>query len=120
MSLSHRHAVIDALMAVLDEEHAMAVYEFRRVTKRAPLTEYGARRLAKKLAAWGDANEAADIMIDRCWQGFEVEWALKHARPSRPSGVMGAAMDIIGADYGSESHSGDQRAFERLPPGSRH
>lgn len=121
MSLSHRHAILDALMTVLDEEHAIAVYEFRRVTKKAPLTEFAAKRLAKKLAAWGDANEAACIMIDRCWQGFEVDWALKFTRPtSQPRGIMGAASQLIGEHYGSTSHAGSELAFERIPAGPRH
>lgn len=121
MSLSHRHAVLDALMTVLDEEHANAVYEFRRVTKKAPLTEFAAKRLAKKLAAWGDANEAAGIMIDRCWQGFEVDWALKFTRPqTQPRGIMGAATQLIGDHYGSAGHTGSELAIERFPAGSRH
>lgn len=74
MSLETRHAILDALLTVLDEEHARAIIEHRRVTIKKPLTAYGASRLAKKLAAWGNANEAADIMIDKVWQGFEVEW----------------------------------------------
>lgn len=90
MSLEHKHAVLDALMAVLDEEHALAVYEHRRVTIKKPLTAYGAKRLAAKLALWGDANEAADIMIDRLWQGFEVDWAARFARRSTGNGLVDA------------------------------
>lgn len=121
MSKSPRQLIFDALMTVLDEEHANAVYEFRRVTKKAPLTEYAARRLAKKLAEWGDANEAADIMIDRCWQGFEVEWALKFTRPkAQPRGIMGAASEILGDSYGSTGVAGNQLTLERIPAGPRH
>lgn len=80
-----------ALMSVLDEEHADAVIEHRRITIKKPLTAYAAGRLAKKLAAWGDANEAADIMIDRLWQGFEVDWASRLAqRPRTGSGMIDA------------------------------
>jgi hypothetical protein len=75
-------AILNELMAVLDEDHAVAVIEHRRVTIKKPLTSYGARRLASKLAAWGDANEAADIMIDRLWQGFEVDWVRDRRRPT--------------------------------------
>ena len=62
------------LLAVLDEEHADAVIEFRKVTKKAPLTAHAAKLLARRLSEYGDANEAADIMIERCWQGFRAEW----------------------------------------------
>jgi len=78
-------AILDALLSVLDEDHAYAVVEHRRVTIKKPLTAYGAKRLASKLAAWGDANEAADIMIDRLWQGFEPEWVRDRSRPANQS-----------------------------------
>jgi len=88
MSLEHRHTILDALLAVLDEDHAHAVIEHRRVTIKKPLTVYGARRLASKLAAWGDANEAADIMIDRLWQGFEVEWVRDRRKPTTGNAMI--------------------------------
>lgn len=92
-------AVLDALRTVLDEEHARAVVEHRRVTMKRPLTEYAARKLAKKLAAWGDANEAADIMIERVWQGFEVEWAARiHRRP------VSTGNGLIDALYSGSQH----------------
>lgn len=69
-----QQAILDALLTVLDERHARAVIEHRRVTIKKPLTAYAAERLAGKLAAWGDANAAADIMIDRCWRGFDAGW----------------------------------------------
>lgn len=91
MSLSHKFEVIEILRTVLDDERALAVYEHRRVTIKKPLTAYGAKRLAAKLAQWGDANEAADIMIDRLWQGFEVDWAARFARPrSTGNGLVDA------------------------------
>lgn len=83
-----------ALMSVLDEEHADAVIEHRRVTIRKPLSAYAAARLAKKFAAWGDANEAADIMIDRVWQGFEADWASRLA--PRPSRTGNGLLDALG------------------------
>lgn len=73
MSLSHSFAVLDALMSVLDEEHAHAVLDHRRA-KRAPLTEYAAKLLAKQLARCADPNEGADEMILRNWSGFKPEW----------------------------------------------
>lgn len=77
-----QQAILDALMSVLDERHARAVIEHRRVTIKKPLTTYAADRLAKKLAAWGDANDAADIMIDRCWQGFDAGWVRDRIPPA--------------------------------------
>lgn len=85
--------ILANLLAVLDEEHARAIIEYRRVTIKKPLTAYGAKLLAGKLAAWGDPNEAADIMMDKLWQGFEVEWAAKYVRrPSTGHSLVDALM----------------------------
>lgn len=73
MSLSHSFAVIDALMAVLDEEHAHAVVDHRRALRK-PLTLHAARLLAKQFALCANPNEGADEMIMRGWQGFKPEW----------------------------------------------
>lgn len=95
MSLEHKHAILDALLTVLDERHAHAVIEHRRFTIKKPLTVYAAERLAGKLAEWGDANEAADIMIDRCWQGFNADWVRDRARPTGKRTIIEAAMDRL-------------------------
>ncbi len=117
MSLSHRFEIIDALKAVLDAEHAEAVVEYRRVTKKAPLTVYGAKRLAKKLAEWGDANEAADIMMDRCWQGFECEWA---ARFQRPKSIVQAGVNLMEQLNGATGNRGSHSAAQFLSAPIRH
>lgn len=112
MTLEARHAILDALMAVLDEERAMAVIEHRRVTIRKPLTVYAAKLLAKKLAGWGDANEAADIMIERAWQGFEPSWVKGRPQRAARRNFVDAALDRI--NNGSESVFVDRRALERI------
>lgn len=96
MGLSHSFAIIDALMTVLDEEHAHAVVEHRRVTIKKPLTEFGAKLLAKKFAQWGDANQASEIMIERVWQGFEPSWVKDRLSPMKGRRtVLDAAMDRV-------------------------
>lgn len=61
-------------MQVLDSEHVKAVMEHRKAI-RCPLTPHGAKLLAKELAEWSDANDAADIMISAGWRGFRADWA---------------------------------------------
>lgn len=82
--------VKQALMEVLDEEHADAVIEHRRVTIRKPLTAFAAKILAKRFAEWGDANHAAEIMIERTWQGFNRDWIRDRARPVTGHGLIDA------------------------------
>jgi hypothetical protein len=78
-----QQAILDALLSVLDEEHAIGVIEHRRVTIKKPLTVMAAKLLAKRFAEWGNANEAAEIMIERTWRGFESGW-IKDRRPMKP------------------------------------
>ncbi len=73
MSLEHKHSILDAFLAVLDEEHALAVMDHRRAI-RSPLTLHAANLLAKQFARCFDPNEAADEMIMRGWRGFKPEW----------------------------------------------
>lgn len=77
-----QQSILDALLPTLDEEHALAVIEHRRVTIKKPLTVFAARLLAKRFASWGDANEAAEIMIEKCWQGFDASWVRDRRRPT--------------------------------------
>ncbi|WP_164548806.1 hypothetical protein [Mesorhizobium sp. M7D.F.Ca.US.005.01.1.1] len=93
MSLETRHAILDALLTVLDEERALAVIEHRRITIRKPLTLYAAKLLAKRFAEWGDGNEAADMMIERTWQGFDSSWVRDRPRPALTgNGMIDALM----------------------------
>lgn len=73
--------VVAALTTILDLEHAEAVVAHRRTTIKKPLTEFAAKLLAKKFAACPDPNAAAEMMIEKCWQGFEPAW-IAAPRPS--------------------------------------
>lgn len=88
-----QRAILDALMAGLDEDHAIAVMEHRRVTIKKPLTPFAAKLLAKRFAEWGNPNEAAEIMIEKTWQGFNVEWVRDRRRPAvTGNGMIDALM----------------------------
>ncbi|RUW04032.1 hypothetical protein [Mesorhizobium sp. M1A.F.Ca.IN.020.04.1.1] len=106
MSLEHRHAILDALLTVLDEDHALAVMEHRRITIRKPLTAYAARLLAKRFAEYGDANAAADIMIERNWQGFNIDW-LRRRQQSGKRNYVDVAKDRWNGSAGIYGNDGD-------------
>jgi len=63
----------DELVAVLDARRADAVLEHRQRIRK-PLTAHGAALLAGKLRQAPDPNAAADMMVERGWQGFELGW----------------------------------------------
>ncbi len=124
MTLEARHAILDALLTVLDEEHARAVVEHRRVTMKKPLTAFGAKLLAKHLAAWGNAAEAAEIMIERCWQGFDPTWVKNRTQNHTPSAgnrkpnAVDALQQIFEERgwHEPEFVHGDNRNGECIPP----
>ncbi|WP_159585944.1 hypothetical protein [Chelativorans xinjiangense] len=92
--------ILENLMAGgLDEEHARAVEEYRRVTKKAKLTPFAAKLLAKRFSEWGDPNEAAEIMIEKCWQGFNASWPRDRPRPGAPPSTGHALVDALYARH---------------------
>ena len=91
----------EALCAVLDEEHADAVLEHRRITIRKPLTAYAAKLLTKRFLEWGDANEAAEIMIERAWQGFNKNWVRDRPRPNASPSTGHSMIDAL---YSGRAH----------------
>jgi len=57
----------------LSPDSADAVLAHRKAMRR-PLTGRAAQLLAKGFLATADPNAAADMMIERGWQGFKPEW----------------------------------------------
>lgn len=111
MSLEHRHAVLDALRASLDEDHAIAIIEHRK-TKKCALTAFAAKLLAKEFNKCPDPNAAAEEMILRGWQGFKADWLRRPAKTSARRTVFDVAMDKFN---GSESVFGGGRDVEFIP-----
>jgi hypothetical protein len=114
------NAILHELLRVLDEDRALAVIDHRKVTIKKPLTVHAAKLLAKRLAAWGDANAAADLMIERCWQGFDASWVRDRSPPRRPpaNSVVDAMNDIFrerGWSNEPECIPGDNGHDQRFP-----
>ena len=110
MTLETRHAILDALLAVLDEEYALAVMEHRKA-KKCPLTPLAARILAKQFALCPDPKAAVEEMLNRGWTGFKADWM---ARPKQNTGrrnYVDAALDRIN---GTESVFVDRSSPQRL------
>ena len=61
------------LVGTIGPELAAEVIEHRQ-RMRKPLTTEAAKRLAKQFADTGTPQEAARMMIDRAWQGFNSDW----------------------------------------------
>lgn len=114
MSLETRHAILDALLAVLDEECALAVMDHRKA-KKCPLTPFAARILAKQFALCPDPRAAVEEMINRGWTGFKADWLRKPQTTGRRN-YIDAALDRIN---GSESVFGSRLDVECLPDGGQ-
>ena len=63
----------EILLGCLSPEIADGVLAHRKAMRR-PLTGRAAQLLAKGFLATADPNAAADMMIERGWQGFKPEW----------------------------------------------
>jgi hypothetical protein len=113
------------LEKVLDAEHAAAVVEHRQRLKK-PLTPRAARLLANSLSKAPDANAAADMMIEKGWQSFELAWLENRTAPrphSTASPPYGKRMNAVEANLarrqqknGTESGRRDNGNAELLPP----
>lgn len=73
MSLSHQHEILNVLLTVLSEDHALAIIEHRRAFRK-PFTKRAAQLLVEQFARCYDPNAAADEMIFRNWMAFRPEW----------------------------------------------
>ncbi len=72
-SQNDRSRILEALGSVLDPDRAESVLA-HRLKIRKPMTPRAAELLATKLADSGNPNAAADVMILRGWQGYDVSW----------------------------------------------
>jgi hypothetical protein len=63
----------EILLDCLSPEVAAGVLAHRQALRK-PLTGRAAQLLAKGFLATADPNAAADMMIERGWQGFKPEW----------------------------------------------
>lgn len=102
------------LEKVLDSEHAAAVVEHRQRIKK-PLTAYAARKLANSLSKAPDANAAADIMVEKGWQSFEVAWLENRAGPrphSTASPTGGSPKTFDEGGYGPKGQTPFLKSYQ--------
>lgn len=125
MSLSDKFAIQDALMAVLDEETALAVIDYRKgLGRKHVLTERSAKMMAKQLAKFADPQAAAEEMILRGWQTIKPDW-IQRSQPQRRMNAVEAYISrqeqtdehaSRAGDYGhAELFPSNQSGLPRLP-----
>jgi len=117
MSLETRHAILDALLTVLDEECAMAVLDHRKA-KKCPLTPFAARILAKQFALCPDPRAAVEEMINRGWTGFKADWMRNAPAGNRKPNAVDALQQIFEERgwHEPEFVPSNNRTTERLSP----
>lgn len=97
------------LLECLLPEAADAVLEHRRALRR-PLTGRAAQLLAKGFLATADPNAAADMMIERGWQGFKPEW-FENERRSNGNGKQSKRKSISDVAAGVIQRIDEQFAY---------
>jgi hypothetical protein len=75
---------LNVLQPVLGDELAKAIVEFRRHTKKAPLTGYAAKLLMKEYQITGNPVAAAEMQISMNWQGFKANWYFNELAKTGP------------------------------------
>lgn len=100
------------LAPYLGDELANAIIEFRRHTKKSPITGYAAKLLLKQYQRTGNVIAAAEMQIERGWEGFKAEWYFNdlsknnQRHPHQPRGDMA---DFMSARLEKRN---DRRAME--------
>lgn len=104
---------LEVLTPYLGDVLAKAIIEFRRHTKKSPITGYAAKLLLKQYQRTGNIIAAAEMQIERGWEGFKAEWYFNdlsknnQRHPHQPRGDM--------ADFTREylEKQNEQRAMGR-------
>lgn len=85
----------DILSQYADREAVDSFLAYRKKHKRAPLTDRGAKMLAKSLAEivaqGGDATEALDMAQEHGWQTIKPEWYFRSNPYRQPKDARGSA-----------------------------
>jgi hypothetical protein len=108
------------LLECLSAESADAVLAHRKAMRR-PLTGRAAQLLAKGFLATADPNAAADMMIERGWQGFKPEWfdneRRSNGQPKQGKGSIVEAGRRLTARLVAAEREGDMQAERGLGEG---
>lgn len=79
---------------------------------RKPLTARAAKLLAKDFVAYGNPEEAAEMMIKNGWQGFHPTWVANQTRAGPPANGRGGMASLLakslGLKNGRESRDTDE------------
>ena len=82
---------------------------------RKPLTARAAKLLAKDFVAYGNAEEAAEMMIKNGWQGFHPTWVTNQAARAGPSKSQKGWGSLYAELNGYGDGSSQKRIDEDVP-----
>ena len=82
---------------------------------RKPLTARAAKLLAKDFVAYGNPEEAAEMMIKNGWQGFHPTWVTNQAARAGPSKSQKGWGSLYAELNGYGDGSGQKRIDENVP-----
>lgn len=91
---SDRPGCISALTETVRSDLAEAIVEHREKIRK-PMTVMAARLLARSLGAAPDPNAAAEMMIERGWQGYRPDWGRNDRAPPHRQAKRNTALDDL-------------------------
>ena len=104
--------VREILSAVLSPEIAAGVIDHRQKLRK-PLTALAARGLVRDFVATGSPDAAAQMMIERGWQGFKPEWfANDRGAAAQPRASPNSNSAERTFDLGGEAHQVTERSLK--------
>jgi len=105
-------SALEILSECMSEQTARDLIAHRQKLRK-PLTARAAKLLAKDFVAYGNAEEAAEMMIKNGWQGFHPTWVTNQAARAGPTsngkgGMASLLAKQLGLKDGREGRNSDE------------
>ena len=110
--IAREPSALAILSGCMSEQTARDLIAHRQKLRK-PLTPRAAKLLAKDFVAYGNPEEAAEMMIKNGWQGFHPTWVTNQAARAGPSpngrgGMASLLAKTMGLKDGSQSRNSDE------------
>ena len=114
VDIAREPSALAILSECMSEQTAKDLIAHRQKLRK-PLTARAAKLLAKDFVAYGNAEEAAEMMIKNGWQGFHPTWVTNQAARAGPSKSQKGWGSLYAELNGYGDGSSQKRIDEDVP-----